>query len=155
MSKSGLQRIHVDGTPAIHHAVQITEPYVFPAHPQCDQHFQARNAGSAAAGRDDPDISKRLVHDTQRIGSRRADNDRSAMLIVMKNRNLHPLAANPLDGKTIRSADILQVDRTKAGLKRADQVCQALGILLVQFEVEAIDIAKLLEQDRFTFHHRF
>ncbi len=83
-----------------------------------------------------------------------ADDDGGAVLVVVEDRDVHPLAASFSDDEALGRLDVLQVDRAEGGLQRDDDLDQLVGIGLVQFDVEAVDIGEFLEQDRLALHHR-
>ena len=76
------------------------------------------------------------------------------MLVVVENRDVHPLAAQLFNDKTIGGFDVFQVDRAEGGFQRADDVGQFLGVAFVHFDIEAVDVGELLEQNRLALHHR-
>ena len=49
------------------------------------------------------------------------------MLVVVKDRDVHPLAAQSFDDETIRGLDVFQVDRAEGRLQRADDIGQLFG----------------------------
>ena len=51
----------------------------------------------------------------QRVDQTGSDDDSRSMLIVMKNRNIHPLAKLLFDDETFWRLDVLQVDPPKDG----------------------------------------
>ncbi len=73
----------------------------------------------------------------------------------MKDRDVHPLAANPLDGKAIGGFDVFEVDGAERRLQCADDIGQFLGVCFIHFDIEAIDGREFLEEDSLAFHHRF
>ena len=90
----------------------------------------------------------------QRVGGRGADDDGGAVLIVVKNGDVHPRAADILDDEAVGRLDVLEVDGPEGRLERADDLGQTLGIGFVQLDIEAVDIGEFLEQDRLALHHR-
>ena len=56
------------------------------------------------------------------VEDRRADDDRRAVLIVMKHRNRHALAQLALDLETFRRLDVLEIDAAKGGFQRRDDI---------------------------------
>ena len=72
----------------------------------------------------------------------------------MENGDIHALAADFLDDKTIGGFDVFKVDRTKRRFQRADDVGQFLGVALVQLDIKTVDVCEFLEQDRLALHHR-
>jgi len=86
-------RGHLGGAALVDQPVQITQPDILAPDTQFYQHFQTGNPGRPAAGRHHLDLVERLARHMQRIGRRRADNDGGAVLVVVENRDVHPLAA--------------------------------------------------------------
>ena len=98
--------------------------------------------------------SKRLAGDLQRVGRGGADDDRGAVLVVVEDGDVHPLAAEPLDDEAVGGLDVLEVDRAEGRLERADDGGELLGVALVHLDVEAVDVGELLEEDGLALHHR-
>ena len=76
------------------------------------------------------------------------------MLVVVEDRDLHPLAALALDVEALGRLDVLEVDAAERRLERGDHVDELVGVALVDLDVEAVDAGELLEQHRLAFHHR-
>ena len=91
----------------------------------------------------------------QCVGRGSGTDNRCAMLVVVKNGYIHPLAAQFFDHKAIRCFDIFEVNCTEGGFERGDDLGEFFWIGFVHFDVEAIDIGEFLEQDRLALHHRF
>ncbi len=104
--------------------------------------------------RDDLDVFELLARHVQRVGGRRPDDDGGAVLVVVKDGDVHPLAAQLFDDETVGRLDVFQVDRAEGRLQRADDIGQLFGVGFVQLDVETVDIGEFLEQDRLAFHHR-
>ena len=133
---------------------QIAQPDILAEHPQFQQHVQTGDPGSTAAGGHDLDLVKAFPGHMQRVGGGGPDHDGGAVLIVVKHRNRHPLAAQLFHHETVGGLDILQIDRAKGRFQRADDVGQLVGVRLVQFDVETVDVGEFLEQNRLALHHR-
>ena len=67
------------------------------------------------------------------------------MLVIMKHRNIHPLAADLLDDKAIRGFDIFQIYCAKGRLKRANNIGKLFRIGFIHLNVKAVNIGKFLE----------
>ena len=76
------------------------------------------------------------------------------MLVVVKNRNIDPLAQFTLDVKAFRRLDIFEVDTTERRFEARNDIDEALGVGFVDLDVEHVDAGKLLEQDALAFHDR-
>jgi hypothetical protein len=75
-------------------------------------------------------------------------------LVVVEDRDLHPLAQLALDVEAVRRLDVLEVDAAEGGFERGDAVDQLVEVLLVDLDVEHVDAGELLEQHALAFHHR-
>ena len=80
--------------------------------------------------------------------------DRGAVLVVMHDGNVHPLAQGLLDDEAFGRGDVLQIDAAEARLHQRDRFDELVGIFGVEFEIDRIDVGEALEQDRLAFHHR-
>ena len=109
-------RIHILGATGINQPVNVAEPDVFALHTKLQKHVEAGNPRRPTAGRNDLDVFEFLARNVQCVGCSSANNDGGAVLIVVKNPNIHPLAANFFDDKAIRRFDVFQIDCAKSGL---------------------------------------
>ena len=91
----------------------------------------------------------------QRVDQTGSGDDRRSMLIVMKNRNIHLLTQLLFDDETFWRLDVLQVDSAKRRPHNRYGIDEGVGIRRVQFQVNAVNIGKFLEQDGLALHHRF
>ena len=140
--------------PGVNQAFAVDQEHVLTSCTELEQHVQAGDAGSAAADRNDLQILERAIRQSERVHGGRAYHDGRAVLIVVEDRNVHPLPADPLDREAVGGLDVLQVDCAKGWLERDHVLGQLLGLGRVDFDVEAVDARELLEQDRLAFHHR-
>ena len=145
---------HVELSAFVNKALQVAKEDVLALHAQFEQHVQASDTGSAAAGGHDFDVGKILFRDAQGVCDARADDDGGAVLVVVKDGNVHPLAADFFDDKAVGGFDVFKVDRAESGFKRTDDFGQFDGVWFVQFDIEAVDIGEFLEQDGLAFHDR-
>jgi len=76
------------------------------------------------------------------------------VLVVVEHGDAHAVAEVLLDDEAVRRLDVLEVDGTEGRLQGGDDVGQAPGVLLVDFDVENVDAGELLEQYRLALHHR-
>ena len=76
------------------------------------------------------------------------------MLVVVEDRDVHPLAQLALDDETFRRLDVFQVDAAEGRLHRRDDLDQLVRVAFLQFDVEDVNAGELLEQDALAFHHR-
>ena len=146
--------VHFFDATRIDDALDVRHPDVFAPDAERDQQIEAREGRSPRAGTDELDVRKLFADDAQAVDDRRADNDRRAVLVIVKDRNLHPLAAFALDVETFRRLDVLEIDAAECRLERDDDVDQLVRIAFVQLDVEAIEAGEFLEQDGLALHHR-
>ena len=84
----------------------------------------------------------------------RGRDDRGAVLIVMKDGNVHHLAQALLDVEALRRLDVLEIDPAERRPEVFHRVDEFVRILGPDFQVDRIDVGKALEQHRLAFHHR-
>ena len=94
-----------------------------------------------------------LADQVQAVEHGGADDNGSAMLIVVEDRNFHPLAQLRLDVEAFRRLDVFQVDAAEGRLHGSNVLDQLVGIELIQLDVEDVDAGELLEQHTLAFHH--
>ena len=89
----------------------------------------------------------------QRIDQPRRRDNRGAVLVVMKHRNIEQLAQPLLDDEALRRLDVFQVDAAPALAEEFDAVDELVRIFRVHAEIDRVDIREALEQHRLAFHH--
>ena len=80
--------------------------------------------------------------------------DGGAVLIIVEDRNIHPLLQSGFDDEAFRRLDILKVDAAERRLQQFHAGDELVDVLGVNFKIDAVDIGKALEQHRLAFHHR-
>ena len=95
-----------------------------------------------------------LVQAAQRVGERGQHHDRRAVLVVVEDRDVQPLAQPPLDLEAARRGDVLEVDPAEPGRDRLDDVHDLVDVLGVQADRPGVDAGEALEQRRLALHHR-
>ena len=121
---------------------------------QADHQVQAGDGRRAGAGDGDLHLADVLAHQFQAVEQRRGRDDGGAVLVVVEDRDVQPLAQLLLDVEALRRLDVLEVDAAQRGLQRGDDVDQLVRVALGQFDVEHVDAGELLEQATLAFHHR-
>ena len=129
----------------MHEAMEIKEIDVFSSDAEFHEHIQTCNARGTAAGGDDFDLGKLTIRELESVHHGCTDHNRGPVLIVMKNRNTHALAADLFHDEAIRCLDVFQVDRTEGRLQSANVLGELLRIHFIYFNVETIDMGKLLK----------
>ena len=137
------------------HALGVADEDVFVLETQAHHHVEAGDGRRAGAGDGQLHVADRLAHQFQPVQHRGGRNDGSAVLVVMKHRDVHALAQLALDIEALGRLDVLEVDAAKRGLERGDDVDQLVGIVFGEFDVEDVDPGEFLEQAALAFHHRF
>ena len=154
LGKGRFLRGHLRGAAGVDEAFQVAQPDILTPDAQFHQHLKAGDASGAPTGGDDLDIGKALARNDHRVGRSGPHNNRGAVLVVVKDRDLHPLAAQAFDHKAVGGPDILKVHGTEAGLQSADDLGEFHRVGFVHLDVEAVDVGEFLEEDSFAFHHR-
>ena len=83
------------------------------------------------------------------------DNNRRAVLIIMKDRDAHAFAQPPFNFKAFGGLDVFQIDRAKGRLKCGNHLDQLVGVFFVNFDVYRINAGEFLKQNRLAFHDGF
>ena len=150
----GLLRRHLLAAAGVDDALVVDENDVVAPRTHRHQQVEAGDSGRAAPGRDDADVFDALADAAQRVQHRGADDDGSAVLIVVQHRDFHPGAQPFLDDEALGRLDVLEVDGAEGGLEHGDSVGQLLRIVLVHLDVEDVDVGELLEENGLALHHR-
>ena len=103
---------------------------------------ETRSPGAVEHNSDAADI---FAGQFQRIQQGGAGDDRSSMLIVVEDGNLHGLAQRLFDVEAVRRLDIFQIDATECGLEQLAHFDDFVGVVGVELNVEHIDIGEAFE----------
>ena len=90
----------------------------------------------------------------QRVDQTGDGDDGGAVLVVVKDRDIHRLAQPLLDDETVRRLDVLQIDAAEGWAELAHAIDEFVDVLGSNFQIDGIDIGKALEEHRLAFHHR-
>ena len=135
-------------------ALAVADDHVLARDAELDEKLEAGDRRGAGARARERNLLGLLADQTQAVEDRRVDADRGAVLVVVEDRNVHPLLQLRLDLEALGRLDVLEVDGAEGRLEAGDDVDQLVRIALVDLEVEDVDAGELLEQNRLAFHHR-
>ena len=79
------------------------------------------------------------------VNQRRGGNNRRTMLVVVKDRNLHPLLELTFDIEAFRRFNVFQIHTAERGLQRGDHFDQLIGVVLSELDIKYIDPGKFLK----------
>ena len=147
-----LVRVHVLFAPGIDHAGAVHQNDIFLADAELDVKIGAGNGARARAGDDDVHVFELLAGDLDGVDQRRAGDDRRAVLVVVKDRDVEFFLEDALDFEAFRRFDVFQVDAAEGRRERADDRDHFLDRLGVDLDVEHVHVGEALEQDAFAFH---
>ena len=82
------------------------------------------------------------------------DDDRRAVLVVVKHWDVQKLAKLLLDREAFRCLDVFEVDAAEGRRQRPDDADDLFGIGGVDLDIEDVDVGKALEQQTLALHHR-
>ncbi len=150
----GLVVVHLLRATCVHDAPDVGDEDILALDAETHEQVEARQRGRARARAHELHAAQFLADHAQAVQDRRADDDRRAVLVVVEDRDLHPLPAHLLDVEALRRFDVLEVDAAERRLQRHDHVHQLVRVELVDLDVEAVDARELLEQHRLALHHR-
>ncbi len=149
-----LPLVHALLAAAIDRAVAIADDDVFVRHPHRLDQCGAGERRGAGAGDHHPAVLERAPGQFAGVDQPRDRDNRSAVLVVMHHRDLHPVAQRGLDDEAFGCLDVFQIDPAEGRLHQRDRVDEGLGILGGELDIDRIDIGEALEQYRLAFHHR-
>ena len=115
---------HVVAPGPIDHALDVGEGDI--VHRQAHRHQQIDTGQRrrARARRHQLDLGQFLALQHQPVADGGGADDGGAVLVVMEDRNLHPLAQLLLDDETFRRLDVFQIDAAEGGLQRRHDVAR-------------------------------
>ena len=114
----------------------------------------ASNPSGAGAIDHDNHIADLLFHNLQGIEQARAGDNGSAMLVIMKDRNIAGALQFALDKETFGRLDVFQVDTAKGGRNHLDKAHDLVGVFAIDLNVKDINIGKALKEYRLALHYR-
>ena len=147
--------VHQSLAAAINDAFDVGDENIFCLGAESDEEIETGKGRGACARGHDLDVADGFAGDLHGIEDRRADDDRGAMLIIVKHGYRHAFAQLALDLETFGRLDILKIDTAKGWLQRGHDIDQAIDIVFGDFDIENIDPGEFLEKNRLAFHHRF
>ena len=139
----------------MHHAANIADGDVFALEAHGHQQIKAGQGRRTTAGIDQAHIFKPLALQQQRIAHGGSDNDRCAVLIIMKDRDAHAFAQPAFHFKTFRRLDVFQIDGAEGRFQRGNYLDQFIRVFFVNLDVNRINAGEFLKQNRLAFHHGF
>src|SRR4029077_11385118 len=80
-----------------------------------------------------------LADERQAVEHSRGGNDRSAVLVIVEDRNFHALPQCALDVEALWSLDVLKVDPAEGWLEACNNLHEFVRIALVDLNVEHVD----------------
>ena len=122
LGKTGLVRIHQLNPALVHYANQIRDEYIFNRKTEVDDQVETGQRCSPGAGNHQLAFFDVLANHFQAIQDSGANDDRGAVLVIMKDRDFHPVAQLALDIETFRCFDVFQIDAAEGRLQRGDDI---------------------------------
>ncbi len=154
LGKDRLPFVHQRLAAFIDDAFNVGNPDVFPLRPQRDEHVEAGKRSRARTGRHNLGFLDLLAGKVQTVANRGADDDRRAMLIVVKDRDLHTFPELRFNHEAFGCLDVFQVDTAKGRLQNRNRIDEFFNVGLGHLDIEDVDAGELLEENRLAFHHR-
>ncbi len=123
-------------------------------HAERHQQVHTGDSRRTRAGNHHPHVRDVFFHHPQTVENSGGADNGGTVLIVVEDRNIHPLAQLLLDVETLWRFNIFEVDAAKGGLQRGHHVNKFIRIEFVHFDIEHIDTGKFLKEYPLPFHHR-
>ncbi len=74
------------------------------------------------------------------------------MLVVVKHRNIHPLAELTLHVETFGCFDVFEHNAAEGGFERRNNIDELFRVSFVNFQIEGVDVGEFFHEDRFALH---
>ena len=142
------------GAALVDHALAVAHDDMVVAHAHRLDQLGAGDRRGAGAVDHDLDVLELAPGQVAGVDQAGGGDDRGAVLVVVEDRDVHPLAQRLLDDEAVGRGDVLEVDAAEARLEQRDRVDEPLRVLGVELDVDRIDVGEALEQHRLAFHHR-
>ena len=146
--------VHALGAALIDHALGVAQDQIFLRKADGLQQFETGDAGGAGAVADELGGLDVASGQVQRIDQSGGRNDRGAVLVVMKDRDVEQFAQALLDDETFRGLDVFEIDAAPALAEKFHAIDEFVRILGRDLQIDGIDVGEALEQHRLAFHHR-
>ena len=135
-------------------AFGVQDGHVFRFYAVFEEQTGDRSTGSASAIHDDLHIFDLFADDFESTEECCQSSDRSAVLVIVEDRDVHDLFQFVFDVIAFRGRDIFEVDAGEVLFQQFDGVDEFLRILGVQSDRDRIDLSESLVQCGFAFHDR-
>src|SRR4051794_12212090 len=142
----GLPLVHALRAALVNDALGVGENDVVVRHTHGFEQFDGGDRRGACAIADEAEALQVSAGELERIDKAGGRDNRSAMLVVMEDRDVHELAQLLLDYETIRRLYVLQIDAAEGRAEIAHRIDEGVRILGVDLEIDRVDICKALEQ---------
>src|ERR1700729_4283703 len=149
-----LPLIHALLTTAIDDAFRVAQDDVGGLESHRLDQVETSDAGGAGAVANEPRVLNVAPGQMHGVDHPRGGDDRGAVLIVMKDRDIHHLAQALFDVEALWSLDVFEIDSAERRPKVSNSVPEFVRILGSDFQVDRIDVGEALEEDSLAFHHR-
>ena len=114
---SRLPLVHAFGAAPVDDALGVAQGDVFGREADGLDQVQAGDAGRAGAVADQFGLLDVAAGELDGVDHARGRDDRGAMLVIMKNRNVHQFAQALLDDETFRGLDVFEIDAAEASAR--------------------------------------
>jgi hypothetical protein len=108
--------------------------------------------GGARAGDDGAQVGQLAAGQPGGVLQRRERDDRGAVLVIVKDRDVEALLEAALDLEATRRGDVLQVDPAEARSQPGDRVDDLVDVLRGERDRHRVDAGEVLEQRRLALH---
>ena len=150
----GFPLVHTFSTSLINHTFGVAhDAVVVPGAHRLEQ-LKTSDPCSTRAIQHNPHIFYLFAGNVQRVDQPGGTDHSGAVLVIMKDGNIHLFFQTLLDDKTFRRFDVFQINAAKRRTHQLDRINDGFGVFGIQFDVDRIYIREPFEQDRLAFHHR-
>ena len=119
--------------------------------------FDQRCAGNCRGARtvhDDLDVLDVAVGEVAGVEQAGGGDDRGAVLVIVHDRDVHPLAQGGFDDEAFGRLDVLKVDPAKARLHQRDRFDERFRVFGRELDIDRVDVGEAFEEHSLALHHR-
>ena len=136
-------------------AAGVEHDEVFAAQTEGEVEARAGDGGGSGTVDDHADVFDALAHDLECIEQAGAGDDGGAVLVVVHDGDVELGFEAGFNLEAFGGLDVFEVDAAEGGGDGLDHLDEALGVVLVDLDVEGVYATVDFEQEAFAFHDGF
>jgi len=141
----GLPLVHAFGSSAPDDALGVAQQDIVGLEADRLDQVETGDAGRARAIADEARGFDVAAGEQNRVDHTGGGDDRSAVLIVVEDRNVHQFAQALFNDEALGRLDVLKIDAAERRPEVAHGIDESFGVFGVDFQIDGIDVGEALE----------